>query len=146
MVCHVCGQPAVGQCKSCAKFYCNAHGDVICERCAANGPPVRQYAAPVAKEPPKNRFYFLLVLAVVAVFFYIVAYLVIDSVMSTGMLSDGPVAGAVVLGAFIIIPFVFSYAVASAVSGMLERGKRKDAAAGAAPPAPRQNPGSRTEA
>ena len=33
MICHVCEQEAVGQCKGCGKFYCRAHGDVYCVRC-----------------------------------------------------------------------------------------------------------------
>lgn len=149
MVCHVCGQPAVGQCKTCAKFYCNAHGDVICERCAAVGAPIRQFAAPVAKKPAQSRF-FLLVLAVVAVFFYIVAYLIVDSVMSSGMLGQGPVTGTMALAAFIIVPFVLSYAVASLVSGLIGGRRRADVAAPAVstatPATTPQNPASHTEA
>ena len=34
MKCHVCGEPAVGQCQSCWKFYCAEHGDLSCQQCA----------------------------------------------------------------------------------------------------------------
>jgi hypothetical protein len=33
MICHVCHEQAVGQCKKCGKFYCAAHGDVECVTC-----------------------------------------------------------------------------------------------------------------
>jgi hypothetical protein len=35
MNCYVCGQPAIGQCQSCWKFYCHPHGEVLCEGCQA---------------------------------------------------------------------------------------------------------------
>lgn len=35
MNCYICGKPAVGQCKSCGRFYCAEHGDVYCNECAA---------------------------------------------------------------------------------------------------------------
>jgi hypothetical protein len=35
MICHVCDQQAIGQCKSCGKFYCKEHGDVYCVRCSS---------------------------------------------------------------------------------------------------------------
>jgi hypothetical protein len=31
--CHICGEPATGQCQTCWKFYCGAHGDVVCTDC-----------------------------------------------------------------------------------------------------------------
>ncbi len=34
MKCHVCGEPSVGQCQSCWKFYCAEHGDVFCQECS----------------------------------------------------------------------------------------------------------------
>ncbi len=34
MKCHICGEPSVGQCQSCWKFYCAEHGDVFCQECA----------------------------------------------------------------------------------------------------------------
>ncbi len=34
MKCHVCGEPSVGQCQSCWKFYCARHGDISCQKCA----------------------------------------------------------------------------------------------------------------
>jgi hypothetical protein len=34
MICHVCEKQAIGQCKSCGKFYCSSHGDVYCVKCA----------------------------------------------------------------------------------------------------------------
>ena len=33
MNCHICGQPATGQCRVCWKFYCPAHGDLACQPC-----------------------------------------------------------------------------------------------------------------
>jgi hypothetical protein len=33
MICHVCREQAVGQCKECLKFYCARHGDGVCVRC-----------------------------------------------------------------------------------------------------------------
>src|SRR5438874_6279274 len=33
MHCHICDEPATGQCQTCWKFYCHAHGDVFCESC-----------------------------------------------------------------------------------------------------------------
>ena len=34
MICHICGESAVGQCQSCWKFFCFKHGDRQCETCA----------------------------------------------------------------------------------------------------------------
>jgi len=34
MICYICGQPAVGQCQSCWRFYCKEHGDLRCQNCA----------------------------------------------------------------------------------------------------------------
>jgi hypothetical protein len=41
MICHVCEQQAIGQCKKCGKFYCKEHGDVTCVVCdqALQGSP-----------------------------------------------------------------------------------------------------------
>ncbi len=33
MKCHICGQPATGQCQTCSKFYCADHGDRVCQPC-----------------------------------------------------------------------------------------------------------------
>jgi hypothetical protein len=33
MICHVCHEQAIGQCKKCNKFYCPQHGDVECVTC-----------------------------------------------------------------------------------------------------------------
>ena len=35
MICHVCERQASGQCKSCGKFYCPEHGDILCVNCAS---------------------------------------------------------------------------------------------------------------
>src|SRR5262252_7166308 len=35
MLCHICKEDAVGQCKTCGKFYCPQHGDVICQSCSS---------------------------------------------------------------------------------------------------------------
>jgi hypothetical protein len=45
MICHVCEQQAIGQCKSCGKFYCRQHGDVYCVRCGTAIQPERQTSA-----------------------------------------------------------------------------------------------------
>jgi hypothetical protein len=42
MICYECGQPAIGQCKKCGKFYCRDHGDVICQAYAEKPAPVPQ--------------------------------------------------------------------------------------------------------
>ena len=42
MICHVCKQQAVGQCKSCGKFYCGQHGDVYCTPCRTAIQPAEQ--------------------------------------------------------------------------------------------------------
>ena len=34
MNCHICSEPALGQCPVCEKFFCSAHGDKICQRCS----------------------------------------------------------------------------------------------------------------
>jgi hypothetical protein len=46
MQCHICGEPATGQCQSCSKFYCASHGDVMCDRCPRGGAPPR-FSVPV---------------------------------------------------------------------------------------------------
>ena len=33
MNCHICSQPATGQCQVCSKFYCADHGDRVCQPC-----------------------------------------------------------------------------------------------------------------
>lgn len=38
MRCHMCHEMAVGQCQSCWKFYCQAHGDILCEQCKPEQP------------------------------------------------------------------------------------------------------------
>jgi hypothetical protein len=34
MLCHICNREAIGQCKSCLKFYCAEHGNVTCQVCS----------------------------------------------------------------------------------------------------------------
>jgi hypothetical protein len=53
MICHVCGQAAVGQCVSCLRFYCRLHGDRTCSACAGQGEAIRA-------EPPPSRLAALL--------------------------------------------------------------------------------------
>lgn len=36
MLCHICREPAIGQCRTCWRFYCASHGNVECETCAAS--------------------------------------------------------------------------------------------------------------
>jgi hypothetical protein len=33
MTCHICPEPAIGQCPTCWKFYCASHGDILCQSC-----------------------------------------------------------------------------------------------------------------
>jgi hypothetical protein len=33
MLCHVCREPAIGQCRNCGLFYCAEHGRVYCITC-----------------------------------------------------------------------------------------------------------------
>jgi len=35
MICHLCQQLAIGQCKECYRFYCATHGDRLCVRCVS---------------------------------------------------------------------------------------------------------------
>jgi hypothetical protein len=42
MICYVCGEPAVGQCQTCWRFYCKNHGDVRCQNCMGAA-AVRQF-------------------------------------------------------------------------------------------------------
>jgi hypothetical protein len=55
MICHVCEQPASGQCEKCRRFYCPLHGSVRCIRCQETDERIRTEAAPgaqpVAREP-----------------------------------------------------------------------------------------------
>jgi hypothetical protein len=48
MICHVCGQPAVGQCVSCLRFYCPLHGDRTCSACTGQ--------EAIRADPPPSRF------------------------------------------------------------------------------------------
>ena len=59
MKCHVCGEPAVGQCQTCWKFYCVPHGDVFCQECtdvqpAARGPTQLINVKAHTDEPDEN--------------------------------------------------------------------------------------------
>jgi hypothetical protein len=47
MVCHECGQPAVGQCQWCSKFYCSAHGDKVCVTCGRKWNRIRAIVLPL---------------------------------------------------------------------------------------------------
>lgn len=38
MLCHICESNAIGQCQVCWRFYCRAHGEVICQTCKAKSP------------------------------------------------------------------------------------------------------------
>ena len=46
MNCHICANPAAGQCQVCWKFYCADHGDRVCQTCqkqqGATGPAAGQ--------------------------------------------------------------------------------------------------------
>ncbi|MCC6418570.1 MAG: hypothetical protein IT429_10070 [Gemmataceae bacterium] len=45
MLCHICREPAIGQCQNCNLFYCAEHGRVYCvscdDRAVARRPPAR---------------------------------------------------------------------------------------------------------
>ena len=66
MICHVCGEQAVGQCKTCNRFYCRLHGNITCYACGESvqespspRPPsdidvrLPQYGGPRQPEPPQ---------------------------------------------------------------------------------------------
>lgn len=46
MICHVCSEQAVGQCKTCSKFYCAAHGDIYCVTCKEAQKAARRGVSP----------------------------------------------------------------------------------------------------
>ena len=56
MGCHICGQSAIGQCQGCWKFYCQPHGDLICQTCRqqrdADQPGDRSFAVLVGHDDP----------------------------------------------------------------------------------------------
>ena len=59
MKCHVCGEPAVGQCQTCWKFYCDGHGNVFCQDCAdlqaaARGPTQWMNVTAQTDEPDED--------------------------------------------------------------------------------------------
>ncbi len=60
MNCHVCTQPATGQCQVCSKFYCADHGDVVCQPCqeqrsATGAPPGWEPMGTVIGQPRTPR-------------------------------------------------------------------------------------------
>ena len=54
MICHVCERQASGQCKTCGKFYCPDHGDVVCVHCATVSPATREQRQAHAKAGPAS--------------------------------------------------------------------------------------------
>src|SRR5947209_8397418 len=58
MICHLCGQQAIGQCRSCLKFYCGKHGDGECGQCSQGLQPAlspaRKELEPIGIEVPKD--------------------------------------------------------------------------------------------
>jgi hypothetical protein len=54
MLCHVCGEPAIGQCRICHQFHCGRHGRQFCVVCREQedlaAPP-----APVQPAPAESR-------------------------------------------------------------------------------------------
>ena len=52
MICHVCGREASGQCKTCGKFYCPDHGDVVCAHCATVSRVAQEQREDKAKAGP----------------------------------------------------------------------------------------------
>jgi hypothetical protein len=54
MLCHVCGEPAIGQCRLCHQFHCAKHGRLFCVHCrdqelVAAGPAA--HAEATAEQP-----------------------------------------------------------------------------------------------
>jgi hypothetical protein len=39
MLCHICGEPAIGQCRDCHEFHCGRHGRLYCVKCRVQEPP-----------------------------------------------------------------------------------------------------------
>jgi hypothetical protein len=52
VICHVCRREASGQCKTCGKFYCPDHGDVVCVNCATISPATQEQREGLAKAGP----------------------------------------------------------------------------------------------
>jgi hypothetical protein len=55
MICYICGQPAVGQCQSCRRFYCKEHGDLRCQNCAPPGAGEARFGAPFGPDMGVDR-------------------------------------------------------------------------------------------
>jgi len=51
MICHVCHNPASGQCQVCARFYCPTHGYLVCTVCKENPEAAQPSQKGVAPEP-----------------------------------------------------------------------------------------------
>jgi hypothetical protein len=45
MICHICGEQAIGQCRECSRFYCRLHGNITCFAC---GEAVQETPSPPA--------------------------------------------------------------------------------------------------
>jgi hypothetical protein len=52
VICHVCERQASGQCKTCGRFYCPDHGDVVCVHCATISPVPPEQREGQAKAGP----------------------------------------------------------------------------------------------
>jgi hypothetical protein len=59
MLCHVCGEPAIGQCRNCHQFHCGRHGRQYCVLCreqeALAAPPVPAPPVPARPAPAEDR-------------------------------------------------------------------------------------------
>ncbi len=62
MLCHVCGEPAIGQCRLCHQYHCAEHGRLFCVQCreqelvaaapAAHAEPAAEPLREAAPAPP----------------------------------------------------------------------------------------------
>jgi hypothetical protein len=56
MLCHVCGDPAIGQCRICHQFHCGRHGRQYCVLCREQeelaAPPAPARSAPATAPAP----------------------------------------------------------------------------------------------
>ena len=46
MLCHICGDPAIGQCRICHQFHCVRHGRLFCVHCREQDLPAEGPHAP----------------------------------------------------------------------------------------------------
>jgi hypothetical protein len=54
MLCHICGEPAIGKCKLCHEFHCSRHGRQYCVHCREQEDLTAQ-PAPIRQAPADSR-------------------------------------------------------------------------------------------